>query len=130
LVNRCNDDKRNYVTIQSVREALDELLEVGRTHLTYVWNTSDEVTRLSLAALADLRARMDQVTVAAIANRLGDYGLDLGTGQIHQAMTTLAARDLVAIEQVEPATFSLTAELYAHWLRRYRQLSRVAEWGD
>jgi hypothetical protein len=130
LVNRCNDDERNYVTIQSVREALDELLELGRTHLTYVWNTSDKGTRLCLAALADLRARIDQVTVAAIANRLGDYGLELSAGQIHRAMTTLAARDLVTIEQAEPAAFALTAELYAHWLRRYRQLSRVAEWSE
>jgi hypothetical protein len=127
LVNHCNDDERNYVTIQSVREALDELLELGRTHLTYVWNTSDEGTRLCLAALADLRARMDQVTAAAIANRLGDYGLDLSPGEVHRAMSSLVARDLVVEAGSNPATYSLTAQLYAHWLRRYRQLSRVAE---
>lgn len=127
LVNHCNDDERNYVTIQSVREALDELLELGRTHLTYVWHTSEAGTRLCLAALADLRARMDQVTAAAIANRLGDYGLDLNPGEVHRAMSSLAARDLVVEQEGNPTTYSLTAQLYAHWLRRYRQLSRVVE---
>lgn len=127
LVNRCNDDDRNYVTIQSVREALDELLQLGRTHLTYVWKTSDEITRLCLAALADLRARVDRVTAAAIANRLGDYGLELSPGRVHRAMASLADRDLVVEEQDTPTTFSFTAQLYAHWLRRYRQLSRVVD---
>jgi hypothetical protein len=127
LVNHCNDDERNYVTIQSVREALDELLELGKTHLTYVWNTSEEDARLCLAALADLRAHMDRVTATAIANRLADYGSDLNAGQVHQAMTALAARDLVVEERGDPTTYSLTAELYAHWLRRYRQLSRAVE---
>jgi hypothetical protein len=127
LVNRCNDDERNYVTIQSVREGLDELLELGRTHLTYVWNTSDEETRLCLAALADLRARIDRVTAAAISNRLADYGLHMSPGQVHRAMALLVARDLVVEEQGTPTTFSLTAQLYAYWLRRYRQLSRAVE---
>jgi hypothetical protein len=130
LVNRCNDDQRNYVTIQSVREALDELLQLGRTHLTYVWKTSDETARLCLAALADLRARMDRVTAAAIANRLGDYGLDLTPGLVNRAMASLVARDLVVEEQGDPTTFSFTAQLYAYWLRRYRSLSRVVEGGD
>jgi len=127
LVNRCNDDRRNYVTIQSVREALDELLQLGRTHLTYVWKTSDEITRLCLAALAELRARLDQVTASAIANRLGDFGLDLSQGQILQAMSLLVARDLVAEEPGMPMSFRLTAQLYAHWLRRYRPLTRIVE---
>jgi hypothetical protein len=127
LVNRCNDAERNYVTIQSVREALDELLQLGRTHLTYVWNTSDKVTRYCLAALAELRARMDRVTAAAIANRLGDYELNLSPGQVYRAMASLSARDLVVEVPGNPTTFSLTAQLYAHWLRKYRQLSRVIE---
>jgi hypothetical protein len=127
LVNRCNDGERNYVTIQSVREALDELLELGRTHLTYVWNTSDEITRLCMAALAELRARMDRVTAAAIANRLGDYGQELSLGQVNRAMALLTARDLVAEEPGDPTVFALTAQLYAYWLRRYRSLSRVVE---
>ena len=79
LVNQCNDNERNYVTVQEVRRAQDELLEAGQAHLTYIWQTSGQEARLCLAALADLRSRMDELSAAAIANRLGDFQVTYGS---------------------------------------------------
>jgi hypothetical protein len=42
-------------------------------------------------------------------------------------MSSLVARDLVVEEKGNPITYLLKAQLYAHWLRRYRPLSRVVE---
>jgi len=126
LVNRCNDEERNDVMVQNVREALDELLDLAGAHLTYVWSTLDEGMRLCLAALADLLQRVDRVPLPAIANRLGDL-LAVKSVQIDRVMTSLVTRDLVAAKEGSPTTYSLTAGLYAHWLCRYHPLSRVVD---
>jgi len=127
LVNQCNDDERNYVTIQNVRRALDELLEAGQAHLTYIWQTSDREAHLCLAVLAELQARTDQITTAAIADRLGAYQVSLDPGQIARTMEKLVTREIVREIPGNPVAYDFTAELYAHWLRRYKSLSKVAE---
>jgi hypothetical protein len=115
------------VTIQGVRRAQDELLEAGQAHLTYIWQTSGQEARLCLAALADLRSRMDQLTAAAIANRLGDFQVTMDPGQIAQTMDALKAREIVREIMGNPVTYDLTAQLYRHWLLRYKSLSKVVE---
>jgi hypothetical protein len=127
LVNQCNDDKRNYVTIQDVRRAMDELLEAGQAHLTYVWQTSDPEAHLCLAALADLLTRMDQISAAAIANRLGAYQVSLDPGRITRTMTTLTAKEIVREIPGNPVTYGFRAQVYTHWLRRYKSLNKIIE---
>jgi len=127
LVNHCNDSQRNYVTVQSVRRALDELIEAGQAHLTYIWETSDRETCLCLATLAELAPRVDQLTAAAISNRLGDFGVSLDPGQIAQTMAGLQSRELVREIPGNPVTYVFSAQLYSDWLLRYRSLSKVVE---
>ncbi len=127
LVNRCNEAQRNYVTIQNVREAVEELLETGRAHLTFLWQTSNQEAQLTLAALAELRDRLDQVTTAAIADRLSSYQLYLDPGQITKAMEQLVTRDIIREIPGSPVAYEFTAQLYARWLRRYKSLSKVVE---
>ncbi len=127
LVNGCNETRRNYVTVQDVRDAVGELLETGRAHLEFLWQTSDRETRLTLAALAELRDQLDQVTTAAIADRLGTYRIRLDPGQIMKTMEQLAARDIAREIPGSPVSYDFTAQLYAHWFRRYKSLSKVVE---
>jgi hypothetical protein len=127
LVNHCNDSERNYVTVQSVRRALDELIEAGQAHLTYIWETSDRETCLCLAALAELAPRVNQLTAAAISNRLGDFQVALDPGQIAKTMAGLQAREIVREVPGNPVTYLFTAQLYGDWLLRYRSLSKVVE---
>jgi hypothetical protein len=127
LVDRCNEAQRNYVTSQNVRDTVEELLETGRAHLTFLWQTSDQEAQLTLAALAELRDRLDQVTTAAIADRLSSYQLYLDPGQITKAMEQLVTRDIVRETPGSPVAYDFTAQLYARWLRRYKSLSKVVE---
>jgi len=127
LVNQCNEAQCIYVTVQDVRNALEELLETGRAHLTFLWQTSDPEAKLTLATLAELRSRLDQVTAAAIADRLGAYQMRLNPGQIMETMEQLASRDIVREIPGSLVTYDFTAQLYAHWLHRYKSLSKVVE---
>ena len=127
LVNRCNDAHCSYVTIQDVRDAVEELLETGRAHLTFLWQTSDQEAMLTLAALPELRDQLDRVSAAAIADRLGEYQIRMKPGQITKTMEQLTARDIVREIPGTPVSYDFTALLYAHWLRRYKSLSKVVE---
>jgi hypothetical protein len=127
LVNRCNEAECNYVTVQDVRDAVEELLETGRAHLTFLWGTSDQEDKLTLAALAELRAQLDQVTIAAIIDRISAYQLHIDPGQITRAMEKLTARDIVREIPDNPVSYDFSAQLYAHWLRRYKPLSKIVE---
>jgi len=127
LVNRCNEAHCSYVTIQDVRDAVEELLETGRAHLTFLWQTSDHEAMLTLAALAELRDQLDRVSAAAITDRLGEYQIRMNPGQITKTMEQLTARDIVREIPGNPVSYDFTALLYAHWLRRYKSLSKVVE---
>jgi hypothetical protein len=127
LVNGCNEVHCNYVTVQNVRDALEELLETGRAHLTFLWQASDQQAKFTLAALAELRDKLDRVTTAAIVDRLSTYQIQLDPGQITKAMEQLVARGVVREIPGGPVSYDFTAQLYAHWLRRYRSLSKIVE---
>jgi hypothetical protein len=127
LVNRCNDAHCSYITVQDVRDAVQELLETGRAHLTFIWQTSDREAMLTLAALAELRDQLYQVTAAAISDRLGGYNVHLDPGQVMKTMEQLTGRDIARDIPGNPVSYDFTAQLYAHWLRRYQPLSKVVE---
>jgi hypothetical protein len=48
-------------------------------------------------------------------------------GQIAQTMASLQAREIVREIMGNPVTYDLTAQLYRHWLVRYKSLSKVVE---
>jgi hypothetical protein len=70
---------------------------------------------------------LDQVTPAAIADRLSSYQIRLDPGSITQTMEHLTGRDIVHEIPGSPVSYDFTAQLYTHWLRRYQSLSKVVE---
>jgi hypothetical protein len=127
LVDRCNESHRSYITVQDVREAVKELMEAGSVHMKFLWQTSDWEAKLALAAMAEQQKRLDYVTTAVIADRLGAYRISMGPGQIAKAMEQLASRDIVREVPGTTVTYDFTAQLYGGWLRRYKPLSKVTE---
>ena len=126
LVEQCNETQCSYVTVQDVRDAVDEFLESGKAHLTFLWATSEPEARVALAALAELREQLDRVTAVAIADRLREYRLNWNPAQISKALEKPAERDIVWSTD-DPPSYDFTAQLYVHWLRKYKPLSRVVE---
>ncbi len=125
LVNWCNQAHCNYVTVQDVRDAVEELLETGRAHLAFIWQSSNREDRVVLSALAELKEQSDQVTVAAVATHLSQRQLRLDPELIVQVTERLIGRDLLRSIPGDPPTFDFTAQLYAHWLRKYKPFSLV-----
>jgi hypothetical protein len=124
LVNRCNQVHRNYVTVQDVRDAVEELLETGRAHLTFMWQTSSQEEQVVMSALAELEGQSDQATVAAITTRLAERQSRLAPELIVQVAERLISRDLLRSFPGDPPAFGFTAQLYAHWLRKYKPFAK------
>jgi hypothetical protein len=127
LVERCNRDRRNYVTIQHVREALEELVDRGRAHWDHIWRASGWETKLVLSVLADLEDQWGDVTGVAISSRLGSYQIHLDPGQVTRVMEQLAARDIIRVVSKTRMSCVFTAQMYAAWLRRCKPLNKVVE---
>jgi len=127
LVNQCNKAQRNFVTIQDVHNAEEELLEAGQAHLEFIWMVSGPVARLTLAALAELCSRSGQVTGSEIVDELTSRQIDLLPSQIIEAMDELVVQDIVYEIPGYRVSYDFTTQLYAHWLRRYKPLSKVVE---
>jgi hypothetical protein len=123
LVNRCNEAHCNYVTIQDVRGTVEELLETGRAHLSFLWQTSDREEKTVISVLAELKKQSDRVTVAAIANHLSKRQLHLDPELVVQSAERLANRDIVQSFSGDRPSLDFTAQLYAHWLRKYKPFS-------
>ena len=84
-------------------------------------------TRGFLAALADLQDCLGDMTEAAISSRLGSYQIRLDPGQVTRAMEQLVARDIVQVVSRARMSYGFTAQIYGHWLRRSKPLSKVVE---
>ena len=132
LMEHCNDLRRNYVTIQDVRDVGEEITGQGRAHLLFVWGESSWEEQAVLAALANLLRSQQRVTVGDIvgclAERVGGLvdrtPFDLGA--VGEALERLMSREIVREAPDDPPTYAFTAGLYGELIARYKSLYRVA----
>ena len=131
LIESCNELERNYVTMQDVRDARDEILGQGRTHLLFVWQQSSREEWAVLAALTSLLQSGQQVTAADIVECLADRigrltdHMDFDLQVVTRALERLIARDIIAETSQEPPSYVFAADLYCELIAKYKSLYRV-----
>ncbi len=133
LMEHCNDLRRNYVTIQDVRDVRDEIVALGRQHVIFIWQESSPAEKAALAALASLLQSRHEVMasdiVELLTKRIGSLTdhmpFDLWT--ITQALERLSNREIVqeADNPGEDPHYVFTAFLYCELVSRYRSLNKV-----
>ena len=123
LVSRANRSQYASITVDDVRGAATEMLEMADAHLTYLWQSSGREGRVIMSALAEVKEQSDQVTVAAIAAYLGERQLYLDVRQITAVTRRLIDHDILQSHPNNPPTLDFTVQLYAHWLRKYKSFS-------
>jgi hypothetical protein len=135
LVDRCNEMERNYVTIQTVRDIVQGILEYGRVQLVYLWHQSSLVEKAALSALASLLGlgSQEQVTVGNIVlhlqERIGKpaVGTSLDYVDIRQALERLVDREILRRRSLSGNAhyYEFTAGLYQEWITKRRPLDRI-----
>jgi len=132
LMEHCNDVRRNYVTIQDVRDVGDEITVQGRAYLLFVWGQSSWEERAVLAALASLLRLQQRVTAGNIVGCLAECvgGLvdrtPFDLRAVEGALERLMSREIVREAPDDPPTYTFTAGLYGDLIARYKSLHRVA----
>jgi len=131
LVGHCNDQRRNYVTVQDVRDVRDEIMEQGHAQLIFVWQQSSREEQAVLAALASLLRSKQQVTAADIVEHLTERigsltdHVDFDLGVVTGALERLINRDIVRESSYEPPSYTFAADLCGEWIAKYRSLYKV-----
>jgi hypothetical protein len=126
LVESCNKDKVSYVAVQRVRKALREVVETGRSHLEWLWNSTSAEERVVLAGLAECLREGELGTGEAIVQRAQRAGQVLQLDAAHRALGRLAGRQILNRPLEEANFYEFTAGLYYTWIRLAHPLAQQA----
>jgi GTPase SAR1 family protein len=124
LVESCNEDQVSYMTVQRVRKALREVVETGRSHLEWLWNSTSAEERVVLAGLAECLRQGELGTAETIVQRVHQIGQELQLGVAHQALGRLAGRQILNRPLEEANFYEFTAGLYYTWIRLAHPLAQ------
>jgi hypothetical protein len=127
LVGVCNEERRNFVTIQDVRDALDPIVDIGSMHLSYVWLDSTPAEKSALYALTSLLDREPHATQAAIVDRVKYLGLPTDPHEIPLALERLSRRSILHRSAGIITYCDFAVDLYRLWIKNYKVLDSVLE---
>ncbi len=130
LVNRANQEKTGYITINNVNDGLDEMLRLGEAHFAYLWRRSSLEEKVLLTAIAHLMDRELPFRPEEILDLLREYGIKLSPAEGLQALNSLVEREILT-EIVGEATtlYELKIGLVGLWIAGNKSLSKLFEEG-
>jgi len=134
LVNAHNRNKRSYITIDDVDQALEEILTLGEAHFSFLWETSSRQERATLVALTRILPRLGQAswphlgaTASDVALLLTEHGLLIDAREVSTALRSLAAREILQEVPGDIERYVFKVGLVALWVEQHRSLSKVIE---
>ncbi len=128
LVNLLNNRRRNYVTVDDVRESVDGILDRGEAQFHFVWANASARERLALAALTRLLARERMVASSDIANLLAEHGRKMDPKDVSVTLNGLVNQDIVKdIGDRVSLRYIFKLDLMRRWIERFKPLSAVVE---
>jgi len=134
LVNAHNENKRSYVTIADVDEALEEILTLGGAHFAFLWEVSTQQERAALIALTRLLPRLGQAswpllgaTASDVALLLAEHGLTVDPKKVSATLRSLAAREILQRVRGDVERYVFKVGLVALWIEHHKSLHKVIE---
>jgi len=127
LVNFHNTSRRNYITVQDVRDVTDDIIGLGEAHFAFIWANASPPQRLALAALTRLLAEESMATISDVTNILAEYGLKMDPNDVSTALGELAAQDIVRETRNHITRYDFAHDLVRLWIERFKPLSAVVE---
>ncbi len=127
LVNRHNTEKRNYITVQDVKEELVNVVEKARPHFDYIWALSSSYERMLLAILPEILRKKNIATVTDILEECDQRRLDVSKGKIILALKTLTAKDIFVRISNGAVHYRFKVDFIRMWVEKHQPLSKVVE---
>lgn len=127
LFNKYKRDRKNYLTIQDVNQAMQQIIEAGSGHLDYIWNMATPYERIVLAAVADAAAYDgERVTLSGIGNRLKSLYFSYEEKTVRESLNHLVDIEILQSD-ANFDNFTFRVDLMGHWLREARPLGKAIE---
>jgi hypothetical protein len=127
LVDAANLNWRNFITVDDVRNAVDEMITRGEAHFRWLWDQSGPKEQLVLATLTELLRDEPLVTSTAVSGELARQNVLLDPAEVSDILSRLVAQDLVEEIPDHVLQYRFRLEIVSLWIRRNRPLSRVFE---
>ena len=127
LVNFANANRRNFVTVEDVRNVVDETIALGEAHFRWLWDLAATKEQLVLAALTSLLRDQAMVTSSAISSALAEQRYPMDPAEVSDILGRLVAQDIVEEIPDHVLRYQFKLEIVNLWIRRNRPLSRVIE---
>jgi AAA+ ATPase superfamily predicted ATPase len=127
LVKLLNASRRNRVTVQDVRDIVDDVIKLGEANYADIWTNASWEERLMLAALTRLLAERTMVIASDVANELAEHGRQMDPRDVSTTLSGLVAQDIVREIRDHTAHYNFRLDLIRRWIEKYKPLSLVVE---
>jgi hypothetical protein len=125
LVDHCNGQRKNYVSLNDVNTVLDDVMETGEVHFKWIWDQTTLQERIVLAILAQEGGEECRLlSLAEIEEVYASYGLEYQYKDVLQALLSLSEKDIIECS-VNNTQFRVILGLSQIWLQRTKTVRRV-----
>lgn len=119
LVSEANQERRNYIELDHVNQALDQVLELGEAHFIFLWNQLTLAEQVVLTAAASLSAENETLTREMLTSQLQASGrFELTQENVVDILTHLVQREVIRPVEESDAAYAFVLELLQLWVRR------------
>jgi len=123
MVNFHNRTRTNYITIQDLNDELDNIIERGRMHFDFLWNTVGNNDGKILVAAAKLIYEGSIVTLSSLMNKLEEYNIKLSFTDISECLDRLEGNDILFTNsETGIARYEFSVDLFRMWLEKFKTL--------
>lgn len=131
LVNRHNNEKRNYITVQDVNEELLNVIEKAKPHFDYIWTLSSTYEKLIMALLVNTLRIRTIVTQKDLLDECERLKLKINKKKFSKALANLTTKEILEMVAFGTVHYQFKVDFIRMWVERYQPLSKVVEeFGD
>jgi HEAT repeat protein len=127
LVNRHNNEKRNYITVQDVNEELLNVIEKAKPHFDYIWTLSSTYEKLILALLVNTLRIRTIVTQKDLLDECERLKLKIDKKKFSKALANLTTKEILEMVAFGVVHYQFKVDFIRMWVERYQPLSKVVE---
>lgn len=133
LIDHCNQQRKNYATINDVNLVLRDVMATGAVHFDWLWNQIEPARQILLRVIAEGAGDEGrQLSLDDISNIYRQHHLPYHRDEVVASLKTLWAEDVVETNDgvhleslFDGAHYHVSIGLLRQWLRREKPLTAV-----
>jgi hypothetical protein len=130
LVDHCNNQQRNYATINDINDVIEQILATGKAHFAYIWHQADAGERLSLAGVAHtIKPGKNWARPDEVLELLEGHGVQINRPSLIKHLDRLAAQEVLEQASEGNLRYRFQIELLRLWIQKTQSIAALVERG-